>query len=427
MSDDTHAGPYFFLSYAHTPRHDANDPYDPDQWVERLFTDLCRHVMVLSGLNHGDRAGFMDRELHSGSYWPDRLAEGLATCRVFVPLYSRRYFESEQCGKEWTAFSQRILYHRARGSERVETIIPAIWVPVPVEELPEVARSIQFNHAGLGPRYAEHGFYGIMKLRQFRNAYETAVYHLARRIVEVGQSARLTPVDPPDYDSLESAFGAYDAGRPNGHRLRVTVVAPDIDNLPEGRGPYHYGRTAHEWNPYRPTLNRPLADHTADMVRHLGFRPDIGTLDEHSEYLLGDDPPTSPGLLLVDAWATTSDKFQEPLRRLDELGKPWISVMVPWNKDDTQTAEAEPRLRHRLEAALHNKLSEGHPVQRSAANGIPSYEQFNKAVPEMARSAVTQYLRHAPAHPPEGRASIERPRLQGPLSPSDGNDTEAQP
>jgi FxsC-like protein len=428
VSDDTHAGPYFFLSYAHTPRHDANDPYDPDQWVEKLYTDLCRHVMVLSGLDHGAKAGFMDRELHSGSYWPDRLAKGIATCRVFVPLYSRRYFESEQCGKEWTAFSQRILYHRARGSERVETIIPAIWVPVPAEELPEVARSIQFNHAGLGPRYAEHGFYGIMKLRQYRSAYDMAVYNLARRIVEVGQSTRLTRVEPSDYESLDSAFGPYDSGRPNGHRLRVTVVAPDIGDLPEGRGPYHYGHTPQEWNPYRPTLGRPLAEHTADVVQNLGYRPDVGSLDDHFDHVLGEDAPASPGLLLLDAWATTSDKFLEPLRRLDESGKPWITVMVPWNRDDQETAEAEPRLRERLEGALRHRLADGQPVQRSTVNGgISTFDQFCKAVPEMARSAVKHYLRHAPVNPPEGRASIERPRLQGPLSPFDGNDTEAQP
>jgi FxsC-like protein len=425
VPDDPRADPYFFLSYAHTPRHDLNDPYDPDQWVEKLFNDLCRHVMVLSGLPHGARPGFMDRELHSGSYWPDRLAKALAKCRVFVPLYSRRYFESEQCGKEWMAFSQRILRHRARGWEKVETIIPALWVPVPVDDLPEVSRSIQFIHPDLGPRYAEHGFYGIMKLRQFRSAYDLAVYNLARRIVEVGDSARLSPTEPADYESLESAFGPYDPSRANGHRLRITVVAPDISDLPEGRGPYHYGHSSQEWNPYRPVLGRPLAEHTADIVRSIGQRPEIGSLAEHAGHVLGEGAPTSPGVLLVDAWAATSPKFLEPLRQLDGSGKPWITVMVPWNRDDVETAEAEPQLRGSLNAALPHKLEEGRVAPRAAAGGIPTLEQFEKQVPEMTRSAIAHYLRHAKAHPPEGRPSIERPRLQGPLSPFDGNDEEA--
>lgn len=425
MSDATRGGPYFFLSYAHTPKHDPNDPYDPDHWVEKLFTDLCEHVMGMSGLGHGAKPGFMDRELYSGSHWPTRLAESIATCKVFVPLYSRRYFDSDQCGKEWTAFSQRILHHRARGWVNTETIVPAIWVPVPSHSLPEVAQDIHFGQPGLGPQYVEHGFYGIMKLRQFRKAYETAVYNLARRIVEVGHEANLPSVDPADYKSLESAFGPHDPRRPNGHRLKVTVVAPDIDTLPSGRDPYHYGHTPHEWNPYRPTLNRPLADHTADLVRNLGFRPEIGTLDDHYDHVLSETPPTSAGLLLLDAWATTSASFSEPLRRLDQAGKPWISVMVPWNREDTQTVEAEPRLRGCMESALPHKLTEGHPTQRSPIDGIPTFEQFCKAVPEMARAAMNQYLQNAPAHPPKGHASIERPRLQGPLS--GGNDTEAPP
>ncbi|WP_405140930.1 TIR-like protein FxsC [Sphaerisporangium sp. NBC_01403] len=424
MSDDTQGGPYFFLSYAHTPKHDPNDPYDPDQWVETLFTDLCRHVMVMSGLGHGAKPGFMDRDMHSGSYWPERLAESIATCKVFVPLYSRRYFDSDQCGKEWTAFSQRILQQRARGGDNAEAIVPAIWVPVPTDTLPEVAQDIHYSQPGLGPQYVEHGFYGIMKLRQFRYDYQTAVYTLARRIVEVGQAVNLPTVDPADYKSLESAFGPQDARRPNGHRLKVTIVAPDIDTLPKDRDPYHYGRSPQEWNPYRPTLNRPLGAHTADLVRHLGFRPEIGSLDDHYDHVLSDKAPTSAGLLLLDAWATTYSKFAEPLRRFDEAGKPWITVMVPWNRD-TQTVEAESRLRGRLEAALPHKLTEGRPTQRALTDGMATFDQFCKAVPEMARSAMNQYLRHAPAHPPKGHASIERPRLQGPLS--GGNDAEAPP
>lgn len=84
--------PYFFLSYAHTPKQDPNDPGDPDKWVVNLFRDLCAHIMHMTNLPHGARAGFMDRELRSGSDWPFRLAQALATCRVFVPLYSQRYF-----------------------------------------------------------------------------------------------------------------------------------------------------------------------------------------------------------------------------------------------------------------------------------------------------------------------------------------------
>ncbi|MEU7735576.1 FxsC protein, partial [Streptomyces griseus] len=40
--------PYFFLSYAHTPGYGGGT--DPDMWVERLFQDLCGHVMAMTDL-----------------------------------------------------------------------------------------------------------------------------------------------------------------------------------------------------------------------------------------------------------------------------------------------------------------------------------------------------------------------------------------
>ena len=39
--------PYFFLSYAHTPRR-ATDGPDPDMWVRRLYQDLCEHILMLT-------------------------------------------------------------------------------------------------------------------------------------------------------------------------------------------------------------------------------------------------------------------------------------------------------------------------------------------------------------------------------------------
>jgi TIR domain len=95
--------PFFLLSYAHAIRGNDPDAEDQDIWVSKLFRDLCNHIGVIEGLPPST-VGFMDRELRSGNEWPWRLSRNLATCKVFVPLYSRRYFQSPHCGKEWTAF-----------------------------------------------------------------------------------------------------------------------------------------------------------------------------------------------------------------------------------------------------------------------------------------------------------------------------------
>jgi hypothetical protein len=206
-------GPYFYLSYAHGPRNDQTGR-DPDLWIAQLYDDLCDHIRMLADLPPGNKLGFMDRDLRQGQEWPQRLSHALATCRVFVPLYSRRYFKSEHCGKEWFAFSRRAQNTTTKKDGHVEAIIPALWIPVREDELPEAARSVRFDTGGLSPLYAEHGFYGIMKVSRWRDIYEEAVYLLARQIVE---AAEISPAEPanavPDYESLESAF------HPSGNRV----------------------------------------------------------------------------------------------------------------------------------------------------------------------------------------------------------------
>jgi FxsC-like protein len=389
--------PYFFLSYGRIPQHDPGEG-DPDRWIVKFYRDLCQHVMQLTDASTAAEAGFMDREWRPGSNWPHRLANALATCRVFVPLYSHRYFASEQCGREWFAFSQRVRDHEARGGKHAEAIIPALWVPVPASTLPESARMIQFDHSTLGSRYAERGFYGLIKLRRYRADYEEAVYELARRIVVVAQHNAVDPARPADYESLHSAFGSPGRTRAGGGRFRVTVVAPDTTSLPDGRSPYHYGRTPLDWNPYRPDSQRPLAELAADIVSDLDYRADVGTLDDHGD-LLADEPPTSPGVLLVDVWATVTPEYRDLLRRVAEIDNPWIQVMIPWNRLDAETAAAEPTLRRSLEEALHRKLEQGRPVSRTAVSGIPSLEQFGTDLPKMVLAAAREYYKRAPITP----------------------------
>jgi FxsC-like protein len=416
------AAPYFFLSYAHTPKHDPADPDDPDAWVGTLYTDLCRHIMQLTDLPRGARPGFMDRELRPGNIWPAALSHALATCRVFVPLYSYRYFESEQCGKEWFAFSRRVLDAGAKAVLRTGAIIPAIWVPVEVDAMPEAARNIQFGHRDLGETYVAHGFYGIIKLSRYRTAYEDAVYELARRIVQVARQEPVPPGTLADYTTLESAFSLAQARERGARRLRITVVAPTTDDLPPGRGELHYGRSAVDWNPYHPDSIRPLAEHAGELVRNLDYQPDIGDLDSHCEVLTGNGPPAAPEVVLVDAWATVQPDCAQTLRRFDSLDKPWIQVVVPWNRADTETAAAEGGLRDSLDKSLRNKLAEGLATSLMAVRGVPRLEDFNTVLPALVRTAVRQYLKHAEAHPPAGPA-MEKPRLLRPtIDPERGDD-----
>ena len=425
--------PYFFLSYARTPRL-QDDHGDPDKWVAKLYSDLCESVMQFTG-GKWATVGFMEREERTGTHWPARLAQALACCRVFVPLYSPRYFESEECGKEWSAFTRRMASQAAkRNQPLIEAIVPALWEPVDPTLLPMAAKSIQFNHQSLGVLYSTEGFWGIMKVKRYKSDYQTAVQGLARRIVQVALQTALDPESPTDSLSLTSAFDdrvgnerarpdeqpTSDRSRRGDRPIRIMVAAPSTGNLPEGRqSSAYYGASAHEWNPYHPQSQAALAKYAAELTRMLGYRPVVVAFDEQPSAPTGESAQ-APGLFLVDPWAAASDSRETRLREFDERAEDWISVLMPWNRADEETMAAEPTLRPQLTQALGNMLARTPSQHRMVANNIPTLGDFADILPPMAHVADKRFLNFANAYPPTGpmrpRPTLLRPRpmLYGP-------------
>jgi FxsC-like protein len=388
-SDDR---PYFFLSYARTP-HDQGGETDPDYWVGQLFRDLSQRLREKLGLPPGANPGFMDTEVGPGNEWPAKLARALATCRVFVPLYSRRYFASVHCGKEWSAFTRRMDHYPGRDSDAKRFIVPALWVPVR-DPFPE--KAARYRPADFGDTYADQGFYGIMKLVRYRDEYDTAVQQLADQIVDAGTETdgrRPLPPEPEPHEQPENAFGSAHA---TGDGERRVLVA-----LAEGR---RGDQKAPGWKPYD-LMSRPLAEVVADLATDLGYLPTVGGLAEHADELISQTPPTRAVVLVVDLWAAMDPEFREILRQIDGPNRPWINVMVVWNPKDPKTIAEEAQLRKALAAALPG-LMEGRATSQLAIKGLPNLEDFGALAPAVFRAAERSYLRyaHAPgAHDPAGK------------------------
>jgi FxsC-like protein len=403
----TDDGPYFFLSYAHAIRGNDPDAEDQDIWVSKLFRDLSDHIGVIEGLPPS-KVGFMDRELRSGNEWPWHLSQNLATCKVLVPLYSRRFFQSPHCGKEWTAFRKRVQNGSGHGAGHLDAIIPALWSPVRTEDFPRAAQPIHFEPREFGQLYADYGFFAIMKLTRFEDDYQWAVLQLARGIVAEARRARIPPGPTMDYDSLPSA---WDEGAPRemagDKRLRIIIAAPNRGDLPVGRSAFHYGPTARDWIPYAPDTQQSIADYAVVLAKHYGYRPEVSDLYEQAEDLLSADGPASgPAVLLIDPWEATQARCQRILTRLDELDKPWIQLVVVWNRKDTEMTAAETELREAIEAALPVTLKDRlRPTTLAAARGVPSIEEIPMVLGDSMRHAARQYLKYA-----QGRQQAIPPR-----------------
>ena len=405
VPDNAKGAPYFFLSYADNQRYGARFP-TVDPWLDKFFADLSDQIRAQVGAPPEAGVGFMDREPLFGDDWPVRLERALAACRAFVPLYSRQYFASEHCGREWSAFTRRSPGGDGRGPT---AIVPAVWIPVEPEFVPDVARLIPYDDFGV-QAYADHGFYGIIKLSRYKESYATALARLAGKIVDAAVRSPATAGLMPDYPGRESAFGAPVAGMPGGRPLHVTIAAPSLGDLPQGRDRSYYGPAALDWAPYRPGSPRALATYVSDLARALGYRPRVSDLQERSGELLSGERPSAPGLLILDPWAALQDKCRELLRLLDSMDMPWIQVVVPWSPQDPESTMAERKLRVALEETLPRKLAEGGATSAMAVRGVPSLEGFTQVVPPLITTAARQYHRYAKARLWLGDV-VERPRL----------------
>jgi FxsC-like protein len=409
--------PYFFLSYARTPRRDPADRENPDRWVHKLYKDLCDEILQMTDLAPAE-AGFMDMDNKLGAEWSPGLMAALKSCRVFVPLYSRRYFESDNCGREWFAFARREVTHGWRGGKRVDAIVPALWTRLDRSKIPAPAQLFQYAHPELGERYSTDGFYGLMKLRNYRADYQRAVHRLAERIIDVGDTSvahsddDVQRMERKDFQSLQSAFGPTSARRSTIGKLRVSVLAHDTSSLPPGRSRDYYGDTPSAWAPYQPNYPQPVAEYVLELARKcMDCDPLIEAFEAAAFGNAAADRLIPPGICLVDAWVAMSDAYSGKLSQLNDLAVPWVSVLIPWNSDDQGLNMEGTLLRAKLEEHLGQKLASVPRRCRLAARGIPTIQDLAQVLPELAMLMLRRYHKEAPA-PPAAVPAIPRPRLR---------------
>ncbi|MFL6111115.1 MAG: TIR-like protein FxsC [Catenulispora sp.] len=416
----------FFLSYAHTPRVFVDGP-DPNYWVRQFFRDLCNELVSCdpSWYRPTEPPGFMDDAIREGAVWRQRLARELATCRVFVPLYNRSYFTSENCGKEWAAFRARQMAHMAQTGLPNEAILPVIWKPPRGKDLPEFASALQMAQSSFSDAYFERGLYELIRLDRDRE-YTNVVLHLAERLDETARACAPPPGPLADYEAVRPLFPADDDAAPGERQFRITVAAPDERSAPPGRIRDYYGPHPEDWRPYHPDSSVPLARRAEAVARSLGYTPIVSALTRYSPELQpvpagrpAEAVPDGPGVLLVDPWIAHTIG-SGTVAQVDRCQKDWIRVLIPWSCTDPQTAEQAATLRALLEGVLPWSLQEWRRTADAAIRDLSNIADFGHAMPEVMEHAWRRYLRAA-------RSNVRRPGF--PVRPRlrDGPEPPAQP
>jgi FxsC-like protein len=387
--------PHFFLSYARSRYRPQGS--DPDRWVAKFFNDLCEDVALATGMQV---PGFMDRQIPVGTAWPDYLTDALANCRVFVALFSPTYFTSEYCGREWAAFIERVERQTA-GRDLPSAIIPAWWTPMNLSGLPPSLQPMQNASPRFPTAYTAEGLYGIMKLGRYRQQYKETVFRLANIIKDRAAECALAASPVSDLDSLRNPFA-----QPQGtqrHQIRLTLATQSLDKLPPDRDRYYYGRTVDEWTPYR-SQDHPISigTYAGQVIADFGHHYVVDQVDDP-----GREPLDSPGILVVDPWATRDPSIADRLREIDDHHP--VNVLAPFNSEDLQTVAASDGLSESLGEVLPNSSA-----LTGSATRISTIQAFRDALPKAVNEAITRFFKTTNAYPPRTPPTMQRPKLQGP-------------
>ena len=205
-----------------------------------------------------------------------------------------------------------------------------------------MAKSFQYDHADLGIRYCAEGFYGIMKLRNYRADYQRAVHRLAERIIELGDKSvahaehDVQQMERKDFESLQSAFGADQRPPDHGRETADLGAGPRHSTcLPGGRGLLRPDLPL----PGRLTGRRirsPVAEYALELAQKcLDCEPRFEAFEN-------DTPPqavhglTPPGLYLVDAWVTCPTRIGSGCGLLIRSPSPGSAY---WSRGTARTRE----------------------------------------------------------------------------------------
>lgn len=411
---------YFFLSYAHSSGVGPQDRFERDALVHRFEEDLSRSVLENARHPRDIVPGRSDAQIPLGGHWRNHLAGALATCRSFIALYCAEYFDSQDCGKEWSAFADRIHRDHVLYNLQRDAFIPVLWLPVRPESMPSAVKDVQFLHPHLGSEYHEHGLRYLMTHRELREKYNRAVDFFARRVIEVAEADAPSPATPPPvYQRLQNAFAdtgpAESTERP---KVRIVVAAPRANRLPRRCDPEIYGAEAFHWRPYLPDYEGEVAQTAKRLAESLHFFAFIESAERCRELMPTADA-TAPTILLVDPWAAQQPDLQQRLSAFDRrtADKGWIRLVIPWNRRNRHSAAYEVDLESRLESTLSRTRARCRWETPRAVDGLESIDDLITDLPSVIWAAERNYLNLAKTYPPISPGSSsprKRLRLRAP-------------
>lgn len=355
-------GHYFFFSYARL---------DMNRHVEKFFSELCAEIRSHAGVGDDVDIGFRDNlNIPLGREWEAALLEALSDSATFVALCTPSYFKSQQCGREWFLFNERLSSFPI--AQRPPVMLPLLWVRN--TNLHTVARQVQYATDQLGARYPRDGLLNWVRRGLYQRRTEF-VEALAEHIIQAKERYDLPPLSRTTerFESAISAFGTTDAvlsapavpDPPTTMSLPSVAVSKGTRRAAAGPGPRpgqkartvnfvvaagtrtemrdirqqteFYKDRDRDWEPYPQATPPALVMMASQVALENDFGARIGTIEELPGLRPAIREYNELVVLLMDAWVTRSELKREAVQRFNEGVAARDVVLVPLNEEDIET------------------------------------------------------------------------------------------
>jgi FxsC-like protein len=375
--------PWFFFSYARG---------DGDAFLDDFYKELVKEVFSLAKIKDPEGIGFRDsRSIELGQHWVTEIGAALQHAKVMVCVYSPKYFESEWCGREWTAFQARV-DEIANPPTAAALIIPVLWVPT---EIPAVGNVGQWTNDSLGESYTKSGLRKLTKRKgeEFTRAVEVIAAAIHRGVERALPSA----AKMPDYTQTANAFAtAAPQSKRSGPRVvKFVVAAGQAQEVEPVRGSAeNYGETAMDWMPYAPSSDRPidaLLQHIASG-KELRLRSELKTLEDDLDKLLSEAEANNSVLILaIDPWSVLIKRYRDALRAYDQRLSLNSATVLPWNMDDPKTRQELARLEQAVTASLARQSTLNAASVHTRVTSEPDLEKLVQEAILRAHTRIAQF------------------------------------
>jgi FxsC-like protein len=346
-----------------------------------------------------------DQAMKPGMQWRPELRRALGSARSFVAVLSLSYFNSEYCGKEWNAFANRLTPHQGLAGADL-LVQPALRVGTSdLDPMPTVVSARQYDYAEYPEDYSRQGFAYLQELETERDKYRQFLDRLSGLLANgIRATKSLIPSDDvPDLSGVSSAF--HDpmtrapkvdrASAPGSHLsaqfVYVAALSSELDGVRVER--IAYGEASGmQWQPFQPPDDEEItliaqAVTAREKFLYEPVKPAAGLADRLAEA----SQANKVVVVIVDPWSVQLESYRELMAELDQRSMPNCAVIVPFNKDDSETTTNVEQLRAAVHATFENRHTVDDP--ESFIVGVASRQDLEQQLAKALAVAKIRVLK----------------------------------